>query len=424
MYYRIPYLFPAIFLVLSFIQVQGQNTPQRDTINVDIAFDTARKMAFNGRRPEAISLAKRILKKSPGYIDVRTFLGRIYTWNHQYDSARMEFNQVLAAKPTDEDTRCALVDLDYWSGDSKAAIKEADTGLLYHHNSRDLLFKKAKAVADTGNYKTAYVLIDTLLAHNSNDAQALDYQLSLKRKMAVNDIGLVYYLDVYNVQYANPWSLASLSYSDHTKMGTVVARLNYTNRFSNTNGIQYEVDAYPNISKRFYAFVDAGYSSFTSLFPKYMTGASLYASLPKSFEADIGFRYLYFSAPGTLIYTGAIGKYYKNLWFSLRTYIVPGNFHTYSESYLLTTRYYMGSADNYFSLILGTGISPDDRSMEDLVNNPTLKSDEAKLSFQKLFDSQWLFSIGAGLVRSDFSRGSSDLSGLDYSFFVGLDILF
>jgi YaiO family outer membrane protein len=422
--YRITNSLLLCFLVLSFFQAQGQNNPPHDTINVDVAFDTARKMAFSGRRTEAVTLAKRILRKSPNYSDVRTFLGRIYTWNHQYDSARAKFHQVLDTKPADEDTRCALVDLEYWSGNSRQAVKEANTGLIYHPDSRDLLFKKAKAVADTGNYKAAYTITDTLLAHYPKDAQAIDYQMSLRRKLAINDIGLVYYLDVFNIEYANPQSLVSLSYSQHTSIGTVVGRITYANRFGNANGSQYEIDAYPNISKRFYAYVNAGYSSYTSLFPNYKFGASLYSSLPKSFEADIGFRYLYFSSPPTLIYTAAIGKYYKNFWFSLRTYLVPGSYSSISESYLLTTRYYLGSADNYFSLIIGTGISPDDRSMEDLVSNPSLRSNEAKLSFQKIFASRWIISVGTGLVRSDFTRGSGDLTGNDYSFFAGLDMLF
>lgn len=424
MYSRFVPVFLICFSFLTLAETKAQNNAVHDTINVDVAFDTARQMAFSGRRTEAKALCRRILRKSPNYTDVRTFLGRIYTWSHQYDSAKIEFNKVLSAKPGDEDTRCAITDLEYWSGNSRKAIEEADTGLKYNPGSRDLLFKKAKAVADTGNNMAAYIIIDTLLAHHPKDAQAIDYQLSLRRKMVVNDIGIIYYFDVYDVEYANPWSLVSLSYSDHTKMGTIVGRITYANRFGNANGTQYEIDAYPNISKRLYAYVNAGYSPNTSLFPSYKFGASLYSSLPKSFEADIGFRYLYFSSPATLIYTGAIGKYYKNLWFSLRTYIVPGNYHSISQSYQLTTRYYLGSADNYFSLILGTGISPDDRSMEDLVNNPSLKSDEAKFSFQKIFKSEWLISAGAGLVRSDFTRGSGDLVGIDYSFFAGLDILF
>jgi len=423
MYYRITNLFLVCLIFLSLAQAQAQKA-SHDTINVDVAFDTARKMAFSGRRAEAEALAKRILRKSPNYSDVRTFLGRIYTWNHQYDSAHAEFSQVLDAKPADEDTRCALVDMEYWSGNSRQAVKEANIGLTYHPNSRDLLYKKAKAVADTGNYKAAYAIIDTLLAHYDKDAQAIDYQLSLKRKLAINDIGLVYYLDVFNTEYANPQSLVSLSYSQHTSIGTVVGRITYANRFGNANGSQYEMDAYPNISKRFYAYLNVGYSSYTSLFPNYKFGASLYSSLPKSFEADIGFRYLYFSSPATLIYTAAIGKYYKNFWFSLRTYLVPGTYGSISESYLLTTRYYLGSADDYFSLVIGTGVSPDDRSMEDLLSNPSLKSNEAKLGFQKIFASQWIISAGAGIVRSDFTRGSSDLTGNDYSFFLGLDFLF
>ncbi|MGV7608803.1 YaiO family outer membrane beta-barrel protein, partial [Mycobacterium kansasii] len=61
----------------------------------------------------------------------------------------------------------------------------------------------------------------------------------------------------------------------------------------------------------FYLYVGGGYSGDVSLFPKYRTGVSLNANLPHSFEAELGYRQLYFSN-SIWMYTAAVGKYYKN----------------------------------------------------------------------------------------------------------------
>jgi YaiO family outer membrane protein len=85
-----------------------------------------------------------------------------------------------------------------------------------------------------------------------------------------------------------------LLYSRLTKFGTVIGRVNYANRFQ-TDGLQAEVDAYPRLSNVFYTYVNAGYSENAGVFPKYRAGFSLYANLPKSYEAEAGWRYLYVS---------------------------------------------------------------------------------------------------------------------------------
>ena len=58
------------------------------------------------------------------------------------------------------------------------------------------------------------------------------------------------------------------------------------------------MDAYPSLSKKTYMYLNVGYSDSyktgTFVFPKYRAGISIYRSLPKSFEAEIGARLLNF----------------------------------------------------------------------------------------------------------------------------------
>ena len=117
-------------------------------------------------------------------------------------------------------------------------------------------------------------------------------------------------------------------------------------------------------------YVGAGYSNNVGIFPKYRTGASLYANLPKSFEAEFGYRQLYFSN-SIWMYTASVGKYYQNYWFNVRTYLTPSN-EDISQSYAATVRYYTKGANDYLGFVVGTGISPDD-SRSNLIENYSYK---------------------------------------------------
>ena len=80
-------------------------------------------------------------------------------------------------------------------------------------------------------------------------------------------------------------------------------------------------------------------------------------SLPSSFEFSAGIRYLDFSSSNVLIYTGSVGKYYKNYWFSLRPFITSKS-TGFSISSLLLIRKYIRSRDNYLGILFGFGSSP------------------------------------------------------------------
>src|SRR5207247_8648939 len=126
-------------------------------------------------------------------------------------------------------------------------------------------------------------------------------------------------------------------------------------------------------------YVDAGYSGDAGVFPAWRTGFSLFANLPAGFEADAGWRYLYFSN-ATNIFTAHVGKYYKNYLFGARTFLTPGG-SGLSQSYNAFARYYFGGIYDYFEVLLGTGISPDDRSINELINTK-LKTYKGSIFFK------------------------------------------
>ena len=168
-----------------------------------------------------------------------------------------------------------------------------------------------------------------------------------------------------------------------------------------------------------YSYFNVGFSN-ASFFPDYRLGFSLYRNLPKSFEAEVGIRYLKFNSP-TIIYTGSIGKYYSNFWFSLRPYLIPGN-EGLSRSLSLITRYYLkGGSDNYLTLTVGSGISPDQFTRNINLEAPNVSSQNIRLGFQHLFLKRYIFSTGVGYRNDEFRKGSFREN---YNFNTSLEMFF
>lgn len=369
-------------LILARKAAFGENTSGNPVL---VSFDNGKTWikSEGGKSQKDYEKAKaylyRALKKSPGYSDVRIFLGRIYTWTDNIDSARANFDYVVKNDSTYEDVYSAYTDLEYWNDNNKKALSLAETGLKYHPTSIDLLIKKAKVLRAMKKYYDALAATHQALAQDKNNPEAKKLEEGIKEDMAINSITLGYSLVYFDKQFDNPWHLFNFDYGRLTPIGKVIGRVNVANRFGD-NGVQFEVDAYPHFSKMFYSYMNIGYSADTNgVFPVWRAGFSLYANLPKSFEAEFGFRYLYFSSP-IWIYTGYIGKYYKKWLFSERAWIVPSTYSsTISTSFSLSASYYWaGDADNLIGGVMGFGIAPDDRATAPLINGP------AKMSAFKL----------------------------------------
>jgi len=384
-----------IFLSVSF-KIQAQNAPSSDELFAD-----ARKSAFENKNyQKAKELAFEALKKSPGYADVDIFLGRIYSWDHQYDSARMHFTKVLNANPN-EDASVAYADLEYWNDNYRNSLDICNNALLNFPNSEELLLRKAKNLKALKNFSEAAEITGQVLKTNSNNQQARALAVSIKEQLLKNKISISYENSSFDKQFDKAWNLASVAYSRQTKLGSVIARINYANRFS-SNGLQAEVDAYPHISNTFYGYLNFGYSGDVGVFPGYRAGMSLYANLPKSFEGELGIRYLYFTS-GTKIYTASLGKYWSNFLFTARTYLTPSSTDI-SQSYNLSARYYLKGADDYIGLSVGTGFSPDDNTQNIQFSNKENKLSSKKISadFNHTFLKWNIISISAGIINQEY----------------------
>jgi YaiO family outer membrane protein len=240
----------------------------------------------------------------------------------------------------------------------------------------------------------------SVLEINPKNTEARALSIRIKEFTSKNALGITYNFSHFDKQFNDDWHIIGVSYKRVTPIGSFIIKGNYANKFAE-NGTQLELEAYPRISKTFYLYAGAGYSNDVGIFPKYRTGVSLFANLPHSFEGELGYRQLYFSS-NIWMYTASVGKYYKNFWFNLRTYISPDN-KNISHSYTGTMRYYTKGAYDYFGFQIGTGISPEE-SINNLLENETYKLKTFKVGGEYNFsiNKSNLFSVSATYYNQEY----------------------
>ncbi|MCD6063324.1 MAG: yaiO, partial [Flavipsychrobacter sp.] len=288
------------------------------------------------------------------------------------------------------------------------------SGLAQNPASEQLLLRKATVLQSMQQYEAAAAAADSVLIINKNNDAARNLLIRLQDFLSKNRVGIKYDYSHFDKQFTDAWHMMSVDYTRQTGIGAFTGRVNYAQRFAH-DGFQYELESYPRFSKTFYAYAAAAYSADTfGVFPKWRLGGSLYANLPRAFEAEAGIRYLHFAsdATGNDFYTIYLGKYYKQFLFGVRTYLTPDPGAT-TQSYNAMGRYYFGGIDDYVHLLAGYGISPDDRQNSSLININTgnLRTYKGEVILRKQFRRRNILILNASLINQEFARGAEVLKG-------------
>jgi YaiO family outer membrane protein len=309
---------------------------------------------------KAILLARKGLTTSPDYIDIHLLLGRLYmlTGKPADDTARAEFLYVLKISPDNIDALNYLITIEIIQNNNVLALQYTDKALKLQPGSKELLLKKINLLDQSGQVGAAYSLVKPLLAKYPEDLKLKEMEKDLYIRSRQNRMGLSYNYTHFEKDGKAPWSLYSAYYIREENFGTFLGRVNYANRFYD-KGWQFEVEGYPKHGKQNYSFFNLAYSP-AAIFPKYRAAYSYFATFPKGWEGEVGARYQY-NNRSFVSYAASIGKYIGNYWFNLRTFITPDSGRM-SQSYTITSRYYLATRDDYYTVIAGTGASPDDRS--------------------------------------------------------------
>ena len=399
------YFFISACLLLSgkaFGQGRGADTTVviTDTTNIDALFKKARELYYNEKVSQSRRICQKILEKKPGYYEVRTFLGRTYAWEKQYDNARTELSRVLIEKENDYEALNALFDVEFWTESYSLANDYLKVALGYYPTSEELMIKKAKLQIRLEEKSDAALTLRRVLDLNPGQKEAIKIMNSLEGRKLNNNFQTSYLVDLFDKK--TPQQLCSAELGRNFSFGSLTIRGNLADKF-NTKGLQYEIESYLHFTKSTYANLLAGYSN-VSIFPKEKYTFELYQKLPAGFELSLGMRYLKFSKE-TTIYTASLSKYYKDYWFSIRTFVTPktdsiirkANLNNSSVTIIANIRHYFGDSDNYFGIKAGRGTSPD----ENRTYNVAIPSDhitvvsylpgyQAGIELQKRAFGRWL----------------------------------
>ena len=411
---KIKYLIACcIFLIAFVIQCYGQT---------DSLMRVAKELIKQDKYTEAERIYNGILSKNDNN-DARFALGLLYSWSKQYDKARATFTTVLKARPESKEVYIAALNNELWADNYSAVLVLAEKSKSIFPEDPDILIREAKALNYLHRSDDAVILLKGYLKKDKNNLDIKELLETIQTGNLLNSIGISYTYDYFN--NASPWQLTYIQYKRKTKFGSLIGRFNYASRYGGTTGYQMEVDAYPKLSSKSYAYLNVGYSPGT-LFPVFRLGMDYNRSLPSAFEASLGFRYLDFKSSNVMIYTGHIGKYIGNYWIAFRPYIVPDSGRV-SISGQLTVRRYFSTANDYIGLQIGYGTSPDDRyrlltlSSGGIGYNNRLIGYSTRISYNHIFNKRWIFNVSGAYANEEYitSQFRSDIT-----FDIGFNFLF
>lgn len=399
-----------LFILLCLIHVRYVKAQDQDSL-----IAKARRFAYEHNYNKATEILKPLVA-AKGDPELLVLLGRIYSWDKQADSARTILGKVISQNKSYIDAYCALSDLEFWEKKYDTALLVTRQGLLQDSTNTELLIREARILYNQSDYRQALLVIGKLQALAPGNMEARILAGQIRDKISPNRIGIKYDYVHFNKQFPDPWHYISLDYTLKHKSGTYTARINYANRFA-SDGIQYELEAYPVLSRRFYMYLNAAYSDNAGVFPKWKSGVSLFANLPAAFEAELGIRHLYFTSDA-FIFTAAMGKYVNRFLLQARAYLSPSG-QNMSSTYSLSGRYYYGiGGDNYVGLNVGAGISPDDRLINIQLNNSyQLKTYRAELTFRGAVRQLNVFTFNIALASQEYrpmTYGQMLQAGLGY----------
>ncbi|CAM1366373.1 conserved exported hypothetical protein [Tenacibaculum sediminilitoris] len=394
----------VLFFLLVYSKANSQGT--KNTRDVDLTFKTARELAFDKQLKQAQDTLIHILDKYPNYLDVRSFLGNTYSWDGKHEMARKQFLKVLEADPKRKNDWVAVLKNELYSMYPQQVDLLIKRALIFFPEDVDILFLKAKLGEKNGKTDEVFLTLQKILTIDPTNEKVISFKENFLNSQRTNTIGIQLSTFHYDKSERVPSYFGTLSYSKKIKQGSVILKINYANRFE-TNGLQYELDMYPKITKTSYAYVNVGFSK-DNFFPSERYGLEFFQSLPKKFEVSLGFRRLKFSET-TLGYTGTISKYIGNNYLSVRAFFSKSNDVT-SKSGAVTYRKYIKGPNNYFDVTLGYGVFPEltrlpvNQEQKVLLNLKSQRINAAYLFTNSKKNYLWRVFLGVMREEKSFAR--------------------
>ncbi len=402
--------------------------------DVDLSYVEAHNLAYNGNHNQAQNIALGLLKKNPQNTKARTLVARTYSWSRQYDKARSEFNILTSGDKNNRDIWILAVKNELYAHNNATALGLANKALIYLKNDIELvrlgkmaqerienqdypqkswianpsmLFTRKKSKPSKSKKEEESIVNSTPEAVEKKEAaQVPEIKEDKKENVLNNRIAIRNSFTVFDQRY-DPMVFSTIEFRRQTLAGSLLPRINYSNR-NGAHGLQYDLDFYPKFSKRFYAYLNYGYSN-SSIYPNHKVGGDLYINLPGAIEFSAGGRFISLDTSDVTMITNSLGHYRGNYYFSLRSNLIPKEDNLMQFSGNLLIRKYLKDADNFLSFNIGMGYSPELRQLisgDELLAETLLYIESQRMSFQYQFTGKQnpnVYSASLGVARRELS---------------------
>lgn len=298
-----------LWMPLGFAQ---QGTPK---MNTDSLLQEAIAARQQHNWQKVITLSKQAISVAPTYYDFHLLLGSVYNATQKPDSALFYFN-IAKQHPN-------------YASDAALGISHANALI------EELKRAEMKLLVDPNRHLQG-------------------------SKALLNKIGIQYMPALSEQSEVHLWSLEYMRRSPAVK-NTFIARFNYGRR-NGLEGVQVDIEDYLIHSKRNYSMFNVAFSP-SDILPKIRLGYSLYTGFENAWEMETGLRFT--RSEGNSIYTVLVGgsKEMGNNWLNLKNYFTK-DATKYFASHLLTWRHYVNENHDYFTMIAGIGMSPDNKNYQ------------------------------------------------------------
>jgi len=401
---RTKYTFPLLFFGLLSFWSWGQDLTYNDVS--ETTYQKAHSLAYMGKHKPAKDILLQVLSKNPENQEARALLASTYSWDGEYVKARDEFNTITSIQKNDSVVWVSAIKNELYAKNDATAYGLANKALFFLKDDAEI--ERLRAIAEERindkkypergwfNQESSTITTDSSkpkeivqIAEETPEEKPVDEGIKPKspveKEVLKNRLAIRNSVTVFDQRY-DPMFYSSISFKRQTLAGSIIPRINYSNRLGK-NGLQYDLDFYPKFSKRFYAYLNYGYSS-ASIYPKHKMGGDLYVNLPAAIEFSAGGRYISFATRNVSVITNSLGHYRGNYYFSLRSYITPQPNNLTRVSGNLLIRKYLKDAENYLGLNVGMGYSPELRQLiseDELLAETLLYVESQRLSLEYQF---------------------------------------
>lgn len=387
----------------------------------DSAFLQARNFAYDRDFEKARVILDFLVRNYPDNPDYSLFNLRTFIWDKQYDSARVLVQGILDKDSMQLTARELQAQIERYDGRYGRAIKLSEAGIRDFEEDEFFVVNKVQSLTENNQYRRALAYIDTAEKSYPSNKEISQVKTFLLNQFIADGVAIGGQLD-YFTSDIRPWFGAFGQVGRMTENGVIVGRVNFGRR-QLRNGYQFEVDAYPRISKRRYFYLNAGYSP-SSLFPLVRFGAEYFSMFGESsWEWSAGLRYLDFRSNQVRMYTGTLGKYWGNHYLNFRPFFINDRVGWGSSYNLLYRRFFSGQGD-YFQLTAGAGAVPNQRIIEISsglgLQTFNLSNQYLGLAYQRLVDEQYYARFELTFTRQEnFAQPDDFLTLISLGLVIG-----